>query len=95
MAELGDGDAAAPSRHLAPAQVAELLDVDVSAVMALVHEGRLRGLRVGSPAVWRIDQTSVESYLDEQAEEARRMALWNESRIASFPELWGSTGPRP
>ncbi|OCG74362.1 helix-turn-helix domain-containing protein [Microbacterium sediminis] len=95
MAELGDGDAAVPSRHLAPAQVAELLDVDVSAVMALVHEGRLRGLRVGSPAVWRIDQTSVERYLEEQAEEARRMALWNESRIASFPELWGSTGPRP
>jgi len=95
MAELGVGDAAAPSRHLAPAQVAELLSVEVSAVMALVHEGRLRGLRVGSPAVWRIDQSSVERYLEEQAEEARRMALWHESRIASFPELWGNTGPRP
>ena len=28
-------------------------------------------------------------YLDDQTEEARRMALWRESNAASFPELWG------
>ena len=32
---------------------------------------------------------SVEGYLDDQTEEARRMALWRESNAASFPELWG------
>lgn len=76
-------------RLLALAQVAELLDVSVDEVMALVHEGRLRGLKVGSPARWRIEEDSVGAYLDDQAEEARRIALWRQSNVASFPELWG------
>jgi len=77
-------------RLLAPAQVAEVLGVSVDEVMALVHERRLRGLRVGSPARWRIEDSSVAEYLDEQTEEARRMALWRQSNEASFPELWGA-----
>ncbi len=76
-------------RLYAPAQVGEVLGVSVDEVMALVHEGRLRGLRVGAPARWRIDAASVAEYLDDQAEEARRMALWRQSQTASFPELWG------
>lgn len=75
---------------LAPSQVAELLDVSVDEVIALVHDARLRGYRVGAPARWRIDEESVGTYLDDQAEEARRMALWRQSNAASFPELWGS-----
>ncbi|MCR2813549.1 helix-turn-helix domain-containing protein [Microbacterium sp. zg.Y1090] len=77
------------ARLLAPAQVAELLSVTVDEVVALVLDGRLRGMKVGSPARWRIEHDSVEEYLDAQAEEARRMALWRESNAASFPELWG------
>ena len=76
-------------RLLAPSQVAELLDVSVDEVLALVHDGRLRGLRVGAPARWRVEEDSVGVYLDDQAEEARRMALWRQSNAASFPELWG------
>lgn len=78
------------ARLLAPAQVAELLSVSVDEVIALVIEGRLRGMRVGSPPTWRIEQASVSDYLDDQAEEARRMALWQQSQAASFPELWGT-----
>lgn len=77
-------------RLLAPAQVGEVLGVSVDEVMALVMEGRLRGMRVGSPARWRVDAASISSYLDDQAEEARRMALWRQSHTASFPELWGT-----
>ncbi|HWM17179.1 MAG TPA: helix-turn-helix domain-containing protein [Microbacterium sp.] len=77
-------------RLLAPAQVAEVLGVSVDEVMALVHVRRLRGLQVGSPARWRIEESSVAEYLDEQTEEARRMALWRQSNEASFPELWGA-----
>ena len=77
-------------RLLAPAQVGEVLGVSVDEVMALVLEGRLRGLRVGAPARWRVEAASVSESLDEQAEEARRMALWRQSQTASFPELWGS-----
>ena len=77
-------------RLLAPAQVAEVLGVSLDEVMALVDERRLRGLRVGSPARWRIEEASVAEYIDEQTEEARRMALWRQSNEASFPELWGA-----
>lgn len=72
-----------------PAQVAELLGIGVDEVVELVQEGHLRGMRVGSPTRWRIEHASVAEYLDAQAEEARRMALWRQSNAASFPELWG------
>jgi excisionase family DNA binding protein len=78
------------ARLLTPAQVAEVLAVPVDEVIELAMEGRLRGVRVGSPARWRIEEASVGHYLDEQAEEARRMALWRQSSAASFPELWGA-----
>jgi excisionase family DNA binding protein len=81
-------------RLLAPAQVAEVLGVSVDEVMDLVEQRRLRGMRVGSPARWRIEEASVAEYLDEQAEEARRIALWRQSNEASFPELWGTGSVR-
>lgn len=77
------------ARLFTPAQVAEMLQLPVDEVIALVLDGLLRGAKIGSPARWRIDADSVEGYLDDQAEEARRMALWRESNAASFPELWG------
>ncbi|MFT4306552.1 MAG: helix-turn-helix domain-containing protein [Microbacterium sp.] len=79
-------------RHVAPAEVADALGIPVDEVIALVLDGRLRGARLGSPARWRIDEASVVAYLDDQTEEARRMALWRQSNAASFPELWGQ-GP--
>lgn len=77
------------ARLFTPAQVAEMLQLPVDEVVALVLDGRLRGMKIGSPARWRIEAASVEGYLDDQAEQARRMALWRESNAASFPELWG------
>lgn len=77
-------------RLIAPAQAAEILGVPVDEIMGLVGEGQLRGMRVGSPARWRIEEASLAEYLDAQAEIARRAALWNESQEASFPELWGT-----
>lgn len=71
-----------------------MLGVSVDEVMALVLEGRLRGMRVGSPARWRVEEASVAAYLDDQAEEARRTALWQQAQNASFPELWGTGSVR-
>ncbi|KZE88995.1 helix-turn-helix domain-containing protein [Microbacterium sp. TNHR37B] len=76
-------------RLLAAAQVAEMLAIDVDEVIALALDGRLEGMKVGNPPRWRISHTSVDAYVSEQAEEARRMALWRQSNAASFPELWG------
>lgn len=83
---------AAGQRLVPPAAVAEALSITVDEVIALVLQGRLRGARAGAPATWRIEESSVLTYLDDQAEEVRRMALWRQSHAASFPELWGS-GP--
>lgn len=66
-----------------------MLQLAVDEVIALVLDGRLRGAKAGVPARWRIEADSVVGYLDDQADEARRMALWRESNAASFPELWG------
>lgn len=78
-------------RFLAPAQVAELLSIEVDEVIDLVQQGRLRGSQLGSPARWRVEESSLAEYLSEQSEEARRMALWRQADEASFPELWGTT----
>lgn len=85
-----DSDASAP-RFLAPAQVAELLNIEVDEVVALIYAGRLRGSQLGSPARWRVEEPSLAEYLAEQSEEARRMALWRQSNEASFPEVWGTS----
>ena len=85
---MADSPASAP-RFLAPAQVAELLSIEVDEVIALVLSGRLRGAQLGTPARWRVAEESIAEYLAEQAEDARRMALWRQADAASFPEVWG------
>lgn len=84
----------APERYVPLAQVADLLDLTVDEVMHLVHEGHLRGARVGAPAQWRVAEASIADYVAEQREESRRIALWNQSVNASFPELWGGSDER-
>lgn len=78
-------------RFLAPSQVAELLCIDVDEVVELVCAGRLRGSKLGSPARWRVEASSLGEYLAEQSEESRRMALWRQADEASFPEVWGTS----
>ena len=78
-------------RFLAPSEVAELLSIAVDEVIALVHEGRLRGSQLGSPPRWRVEESSLRDYLAEQSETSRRMALWRQSQNASFPEVWGTS----
>lgn len=80
-----------PPRHLTPAQVAELLGLDIGEVVALILDGRLRGAQLGVPPRWRVEAASVEEYVAEESETARRMALWRQSQTASFPEVWGSS----
>ena len=81
---------AADARLLTPSQVAEVLAIDPDQGVVVVMAGQLRGMRVGESGQWRIDEMSVESYLDDQVEQTRRMALWHQSQTASFPELWGT-----
>lgn len=81
-------------RLLAPAQVAEALGISVDEVVDLVHRARLRGMRVGTSGQLRIEEHSVQEYLDDQVEQERLAALWRQSNEASFPELWGTRSAR-
>lgn len=78
-------------RFLAPAQVAELLSLEVCEVIDLIHQGRLRAAQLGVPPRWRVEESSLDGYLAEELETSRRMALWRESHSASFPEVWGGS----
>ena len=78
-----------------PTEGAPRLSQAVDEVIALVQEGRLRGSQLGSPARWRVEESSLAEYLAEQSEHARRMALWRQANEASFPEVWGTTPHRP
>jgi len=84
------GDAA---RFLTAADCAEVLNVEVSDVMALVETGELPAIRVG--AQWRIERDVLESYIASLYEEQRRRALWEQSDFASLAELSGGTILRP
>lgn len=64
--------------------------MSIDEVVELVQRAQLRGARVGSPARLRIEESSVAEYLQSLAEIERRMALWQQSSEASFPELWGT-----
>lgn len=78
------------AQFFTPAQVAELLSITPDEVVSLIHEGRLRGTRLGTPESWRVERASVSDYLDDQNEQSRRHALWRQSNAASLPEVWGT-----
>jgi hypothetical protein len=83
-------DAQSPRDRFADVEsVARMLGIDGAGVRALLAEGHIRGVRIASDHAWRVDLVSVEDYLDDQAENERRVALWQQSQTASFPELWG------
>lgn len=86
--------ASSAARFLTLAQAAELLTLEIDEILALLHEGALRGVRLGTSAQWRVEQDSVADYIDDQIEQTRRMQLWHQSNAASFPELWGSGAVR-
>ncbi len=77
------------NRFVAAEAVAERLGVTVDEVTALIGRGEIRGIEVGEPPRWRVEDASVTAYIADRVERARRAALWRQSQEASFPELWG------
>jgi excisionase family DNA binding protein len=74
-------------RFLSAADAAEVLGVEPREVVALVGSGSLPGIRVGDG--WRIEEDVLQSWIDEQYEEERRRALWEQSQSASIADLFG------
>ncbi|MBC7630426.1 helix-turn-helix domain-containing protein [Aeromicrobium sp.] len=54
------------SRFLTLADVAEVLNVTVRQVYALVRSGDLRGIQIGGRGQWRIEHDQLEDYIARQ-----------------------------
>lgn len=70
-------------RFLTLTDVAEVLNVTVRQVYALVRGGDLRGIQIGGRGQWRIENTELEDYI------ARQYARADQS----VPEPSGETDP--
>lgn len=57
---------AATPRFLTLADVAEILNVTVRQVYALVRSGDLRGIQIGGRGQWRIESSELEDYIQRQ-----------------------------
>ena len=84
-------------RFLTLAETAELLAVDAATVDELVRSGELPAIRVGTSGPWRVERTQLEVWIDEQYEQTRRHAAWNQGQFANIVELSGARrgGMRP
>ena len=59
-------------RFLTLADVAEVLNVTVRQVYALVRSGDLRGIQIGGRGQWRIENDQLEDYIARQYARAGR-----------------------
>ena len=76
-------------RFLTVADAAELLAVDVAIVDELIRSGELPAIRVGSSGPWRVERSQLEVWIEEQYEQTRRHAEWNQGEFANIVELSG------
>jgi len=60
-----------PPRFLTPAEVAEVLNVKVPQVMALIAGGDLISIQIGGRGVHRIEDVELEAYIQRQYDKAR------------------------
>jgi excisionase family DNA binding protein len=56
----------ATPRFLTLPDVAEILNVTVRQVYALVRSGDLRGIQIGGRGQWRIENSELEDYIERQ-----------------------------
>lgn len=75
------------TRFLTVGDAAEVLNVAPSEVVGLIETGELPAIRVGRSGSLRIERIELEEYIKAMYEETRRRALWEQSDLASIPEL--------
>ncbi|MDC4232682.1 helix-turn-helix domain-containing protein [Actinomyces sp. B33] len=59
-------------RFLTLADVAETLNLTMSATRSLVSSGELPAIQVGGKRVWRVEESVLEQYIQDQYAAARR-----------------------
>jgi excisionase family DNA binding protein len=63
-------DASLP-RFLSLTEVAEVLNISMSQVYALVRRGDLPAIKIGGRGQWRVEATALEAYIAEAYEQTR------------------------
>ncbi|MFT4009503.1 MAG: helix-turn-helix domain-containing protein [Nocardioidaceae bacterium] len=71
-------------KFLSPAEVADILGVKVSQVMAILTTGELMGIQVGGRGIWRIEDVELDAYIERRYDEAR--AKHQKSEEVETPE---------
>lgn len=61
----------ASSRFLTLTDVAEVLNVSLSQVKALVRSGDLLGVKLGGRGVWRVEDSELEAYIQRMYAQTR------------------------
>ena len=59
-------------RFLLLADVAEILNISVSQVYALVRRKELRGIKIGGRGQWRVEASELEAYIERAYADADR-----------------------
>jgi excisionase family DNA binding protein len=63
--------AASVPRFLPLTEVAEVLNISVSQVYALVRRGDLPAIKIGGRGQWRVEATALETYITSAYEQTR------------------------
>lgn len=74
-------------RFFTLSDTAELLNLTVHEVSALIGSGELPALRMGAQGPWRVEDSALEGFIAARYEEARREARWNQADYANVTEL--------
>jgi excisionase family DNA binding protein len=63
---------AVPQRFLTLADVADVLNISVSQVYALVRNGELEAIKIGGRGQWRVEQSKLEDYIARMYEQTKQ-----------------------
>ncbi|WP_166866175.1 MULTISPECIES: helix-turn-helix domain-containing protein [unclassified Salinibacterium] len=75
-------------RFLTVADTAEILNISISQVYAIVRSGELPAIRIGRQGQWRVERDVLEGYIAAKYEETRRMSLWQQADFTELPEIF-------
>lgn len=75
------------TRFLTIADVAEVLNLSVHEVTALVRSRELPAIRMGSKGPWRVEDKVLEAFIATRYEEAQREGQWNQAEFANVTEV--------
>jgi len=59
-------------RFLTLADVADVLNISVSQVYALVRNGELEAIKIGGRGQWRVEQSKLEDYIARMYEQTKQ-----------------------